>query len=107
MCGNQSKGSVILGTNLNVLLHVGTSLKVLLNKGTNLKVLLYEGTNLKILLYVGTNLTVLVPERSNLKVLLQCSKLMVHSAPGVHIFGAGRTFFRRVRPTCAHLFTQL
>ena len=37
----------------------------------------------------------------------QCSKLMVHSAPGTHIFAAGRTFFGHVRPMCGHLFTIL
>ena len=37
---------------------------------------------------------------------LQCSKLRVHSAPGAHISAAGRTFFGRVRPMCAHFFTR-
>ena len=36
----------------------------------------------------------------------QCSKLRVHSAPGAHISAAGRTFFGRVRPMCAHIFIQ-
>ena len=38
--------------------------------------------------------------------MCQCSKLRVHSAPGAHISAAGRTFFGRVRPMCAHFFTQ-
>ena len=38
---------------------------------------------------------------------IQCSKLTVHSAPNAHISEAGRTFFGRVRPMCAHFFTQL
>ena len=37
----------------------------------------------------------------------QCSKLTVHSAPGVHISAAVRTFFACVRPMCTHFFTQL
>ena len=35
----------------------------------------------------------------------QCSKLTVHSAPGAHISAAGRTFFGRVHPMCAHFPT--
>ena len=38
--------------------------------------------------------------------LVQCSKLTVHTAPDAHISEAGRTFFGRVRPMCAHFFTQ-
>ena len=38
---------------------------------------------------------------------MQCSKLRVHSASGAHISAAVRTFFGRVRPMCAHFFTQL
>ena len=38
--------------------------------------------------------------------IYQCSKLKVHSAPGVHISEAGRTFFGCVRPLGAHFFTQ-
>ena len=33
---------------------------------------------------------------SQCPILFQCSKLRVHSVPGVHISAAGRTFFGRV-----------
>ena len=38
---------------------------------------------------------------------LQCPKLRVHPAPGVHIFTAGCTIFGGVHPVCACFLSNL
>ena len=41
------------------------------------------------------------------KLPVQCLKLSMHPAPGVHIFRAGCTIFKAVHPDCAHFFSHL
>ena len=38
---------------------------------------------------------------------LQCPKLSLHPAPGVHIFRAGCTISKDVHPDCAHFSSHL
>ena len=46
-------------------------------------------------------------KRINAHLYMQCPKLRVHPAPGVHISTAGCTSFGGVHPVCARFFSHL